>query len=448
MPRVAAGQPISLFGVPPRQDRGLPAIDVRVWFSSLLNPSRGKRLTFGLNLESRHTKPSRTLRVGPCTTTCTTKSSNMPLERKRGTMPGNQDQAPAIKRSGTDGVLARTGERARHLLFIIVLAGLAIYGMLQVTIVVIPLLLALILAAAISPFVRWLRHHGWPAALATATAFILLIAVFGAVILAIIAATRAQWDSLVSQAARRIDELYTWLKESPLPIDETSLNEVRSGAQDLLYTRAVGSTAVDGLLAISEVVTGFVLMAVILFFFLKDGGKLWGFFIQRMQGTRLAKARLMGINTTEVLGGYVRGTAIIAVVDAALIGTALLILQVPLALPLAVLIFVGAFIPIVGATATGLLAALVALVSNGLVDALIVGAVIIAVNQLEGNLLQPVVMGRTLSIHPLVILLALTIGTVLGGILGAILAVPLTAVGWAIIQVWVPASPPEPGQSR
>ncbi|GAA5227640.1 AI-2E family transporter [Paeniglutamicibacter antarcticus] len=363
-------------------------------------------------------------------------------------MPVSRNQPPAIGRTGADGVIARTGERARHVLFIVILAGLTVYGMLQVSIVVIPILLALILAAAISPFVRWLRHHHWPPALATATAFILLIAVFGAMVSAIVSATRAQWDSLVFEAVQRIDKLYLELKDSPLPVDDSTLNEVRTWAQDLLYTRAAGTTAIQGLITVSEVVTGFVLMAVILFFFLKDGGLIWAFFIQRLQGPRRAKTRLMGIHATEVLGGYVRGTAIIAVVDAAVIGATLLFLRVPLALPLAVLIFVGAFIPIVGATVTGVLAALVALVSNGLVDALIVGAAIVVVSQLEGNFLQPVVMGRTLSIHPLVILLALTVGTVLGGILGAILAVPLTAVGWAIIQVWVPASPPAPGEAE
>jgi predicted PurR-regulated permease PerM len=376
---------------------------------------------------------------------CIIVPTNIPFQGDRSLMPGNI-QSPTLRRSGADGVIARGGERARHLIFIIILTGLVIYGMLQVTIVVIPVLLALILAAAISPFVRWLRHHHWSAAAATATAFISLIVVFGTIVASIIIATQAQWDSLATEATQRIDELYLQLKDSPLPIDGSSLDKVRSWTEDALSTPEAGTTAVEGLIVLSEVVTGFVLMAVILFFFLKDGRTIWAFCLRRVQGVNRAKARLMGIHALEILGGYVRGTAIIAVVDAALIGTTLLILQVPLALPLAVLIFVGAFIPVVGATVTGILAALVALVSNGLLDALIVGATIVVVSQLEGNFLQPVVMGKTLSIHPLVILMALTVGTVLGGILGAILAVPLTAVGWAIIQVWVPASPAEPGE--
>ena len=130
-----------------------------------------------------------------------------------------------------------------------------------------------------------------------------------------------------------------------------------------------------------------------------------------------------------------------ALVDTVAIGAALLIMQVPLAFPLAIIVFLGAFIPLVGATVAGILAALVALVANGPVVALIVVAVVIAVNQLEGDLLQPVVMGKSLQLHALVILMALTAGTILAGIVGAVLSVPLAAVAWAIIQVWTAEDP-------
>ena len=135
-------------------------------------------------------------------------------------------------------------------------------------------------------------------------------------------------------------------------------------------------------------------------------------------------------------GNYVRGTASIAAVDAIGILIGLLILQVPLAVPLAVLVFIGAFVPIVGATVAGALAALVALVTNGWVVALIVVGVIILVQQLEGNLLQPFLMGQSMKLHAFVILIALTVGTVLGGIVGAIISVPITAVAWGIVKVW------------
>src|SRR5699024_3596018 len=152
---------------------------------------------------------------------------------------------------------------------------------------------------------------------------------------------------------------------------------------------------------------GFVLMIVILFFFLKDGPQLWRFLNRPFSGENRARADRAGNKTVEVLGSYVRGTATIAAVDAIGIGIGLWILQVPLALPLSVLVFFLSFIPLVGATLAGVLAALVALVSSGLGSALAVTAVVIVVNQLEGNFLQPVVMGRTLKLHPLVILVAL-----------------------------------------
>jgi putative heme transporter len=175
---------------------------------------------------------------------------------------------------------------------------------------------------------------------------------------------------------------------------------------------------------------------VVLFFFLKDGDRIWEFFLRPFHGERLARGRRIGETSVKVLGGYIRGTAVIALVDAVAIGIGLAILQVPLALPLAVIVFLTAFIPLVGATVAGILAALVALVTNGPVIALIVIGIVVVVNQLEGDLLQPVVMAQSLKLHPLVILIALTGGTILGGIAGAVLAVPLVAVGWAIVKVW------------
>ena len=173
-----------------------------------------------------------------------------------------------------------------------------------------------------------------------------------------------------------------------------------------------------------------------LFFFLKDGPMIWQFLIRPLPVAQRVRAARIGQRSVGVLGAYVRGTAGVALVDTVFIGAGLLILRVPLAVPLSVVVFVTAFIPIVGATAAGIIAALVALVTNGPVVAIIVVAIVIVVNQLEGNLLQPVIMGRSLSLHPLVILLALTAGTIVGGIIGAVLAVPLTSVAWTAIKSW------------
>lgn len=338
--------------------------------------------------------------------------------------------------------LSRTGDRARSVLYILALAVVVIFGLLQVTVVAVPVVLALILAAAISPVVNWLRHHGWSAGWATATAFLGLLVVVGGVLASVIIAIQAEWTSLAAQAGERTKDLWTTLKNGPLPIDDSTLRQAEQSLRGVLGSQQTEDQAMAGAAQAAEMATGFILMAVILFFFLKDGRAMWAFAIQKLHGRQRAKARVAGIRAMAVLGGYVRGTAIVATVDAVLIGASLLILQVPLAVPLTVLIFIGAFIPIIGATVTGVLAALVALLGVGPVAAVIVGVVVIVVNQLEGNLLQPVVMGRTLQIHPLVVLLALAIGGVIAGVLGAILAVPLTAAAWAALQVWagVPAS--------
>lgn len=335
------------------------------------------------------------------------------------------------------GALGHAGQRSAQILLVLLLVGVTVYGLRQITLVVIPVLLALILAAAIAPFVNWLRRKGWPSALATGVSFLLLLAAFGGLITGIVFAIRSEWSSLVDQAVEGFNELYRLLQESPIPLDSDTITDARDAAIDFATSSTAGSGALAGIGAATNFVTGFLLMAVVLFYFLKDGDKIWAFVLRWFHGERRDKARLSGARAMEVLGGYVRGTAIVAAVDSICIGAALFILQVPLALPLSVIVFVGSFIPLVGATAAGVLAALIALVANGPLVALIVVIVIIAVNQLEGNLLQPVVMGRTLSIHALVILLALTAGTILAGIIGAILSVPIAAVSWAIIKVWI-----------
>ena len=329
------------------------------------------------------------------------------------------------------------GERARQILLLLVLAAVLVYGLLKVTLVVIPVLLALILAAATTPLVRWLRHRGWRETPATTATFLALIAVFAGVVAGVVLTIRSEWSTLAERASRRFDELVGVLQDGPLPVDEASLENLGTAARDFATSSAAGGRATDSLFVATELLTGFILMAVVLFFLLKDGHRIWAFCLIPFRVRQRAKMRLAGMSGIDVLGGYVRGTAIVALVDAVLIGAALFVLQVPLAAPLAVVVFVGAFIPLIGATAAGVLAAVVALVANGPVVALVVAAVVVLVNQLEGNLLQPVVMGKTLSVHPLVILLALTAGTVLAGIIGAILSVPLTAVAWAIAKIWI-----------
>jgi putative heme transporter len=332
--------------------------------------------------------------------------------------------------------LGRAGVRSAQILLVITVVVVSVLALLQIRLLVIPVLIALILAAAIAPFVNFLKRRGLPAAAATGVAFVALLVVLAGVATVIVFSVRSQWNDLATQASSGLDQLQSFLLNGPIPVDPEQIEQARSAVVDFAASSQVRSGAITGLSVITEFLAGASLVVVILFFFLKDGTGIWNFFLRPYTGAREAKLRRSGTRTIQVLGDYVRGTAIVALVDTIAIGTALLVLQVPLAIPLAIIVFIGAFIPIVGATVAGILAALVALVASGPVVALIVVTVVIAVNQLEGNLLQPVVMGKSLQLHALVILLALTAGTILAGIIGAVLSVPLAAVVWAIVQVW------------
>ena len=342
---------------------------------------------------------------------------------------------PALRDLLTDrlGVL---GIRSAQIILVIVLAAVAVFALVQLKLVVIPLLIALILAAALTPVIKFLRGRGVSAILATWITLVSGIVVFGGLVTLIVFAVRDQWGELVSSASDGIDQLHEFVENGPFPVDQAQLDSLRDTVVDFLTSSQFGSGALAGVSVAGELITGILLAVVILFFFLKDGDKIWAFFLRPFHGHVLDRGRRIGRTAVKTLGGYVRGTATVAAVDAVAIGVGVAIIGVPLALPLAVIVFLSAFIPLIGATVAGILAALVALVANGPVAALIVVIIVIAVNQLEGNFLQPVVMAQSLKLHPLVILLALTAGTILGGIVGAVLSVPIAAVGWAIVKTW------------
>ena len=322
------------------------------------------------------------------------------------------------------------------MLLVLAVIACAVWGLRQLKLVVIPVLIAAIIAAAVSPVVAFLRRRGWPRALATWTALLAGLSALGAVLWLVGRGVRNEWDELASSAQEGLDELQSYLTEGPLGLTESQVTGFREQAAEFLGSDRVQSGAVAGASAAIEVVAGALLGVVVLFFLMKDGRSIFSFFVNPLTPARQQRAWRIGERSVAVLGGYVRGTAIVALVDAVVIGIALVILGVPLALPLATVVFLGAFVPLIGATLAGILAVLVALVANGPVTALIVLGVVIAVNQLEGDLLAPVVIGRALSLHPLAILLALTAGTIIAGIVGALLSVPIAAVAWTAIKEW------------
>jgi putative heme transporter len=306
-----------------------------------------------------------------------------------------------------------------------VVAVIALLWYLRV--IVLPAIVALTIAPALAPLEARLRRAGLGRSAAAGALVIGLVVVAGLV--AIVTASVVQeYDELVASVRQGLDDLTEWLEGDPLNVSfdrdlDSSVREAWQEASTYLVSGARSGVAV---------LTGIVLVVALLYFILRDGQALWRRIVERLPEGERPRFRRAGEEAWRVLGGYVRGTATIAAIDATLIGIGLWILGVPLAFALAVIIFLGAFIPFVGATLSGLIAVLVALADGGPVIALIALGIVLGVQFLEGNFLQPVIQSRTVDLHPAVILLAVAAGGSLFGILGAYLAVPVTAVAFAV----------------
>lgn len=313
-------------------------------------------------------------------------------------------------------------------LLVCVVAIVAVIALLwYLRVIVLPAIVALTIAPALAPLAARLRRAGLERGAAAGALVIGLVAVAG--LIAIVTASVVQeYDELVASVRQGLDDLTEWLEGDPLNLSFD--RELDSSVRDAW--RQTSSYLVSGARSGVAVLTGIVLVVALLYFILRDGQALWRRIMKLLPERERPRAARAGEEAWRVLGGYVRGTALIAAIDATLIGIGLWILGVPLAFALAVIIFLGAFIPFVGATLSGMIAVLVALADGGPGIALIALGIVLGVQFLEGNFLQPVIQSRTVDLHPAVILLAVAAGGSLFGILGAYLAVPVTAVAFAI----------------
>jgi putative heme transporter len=305
-----------------------------------------------------------------------------------------------------------------------------IYVLGRIRIVVVPLVIAMLLSALLSPVTRWLLRHRVPRSLAALLALVGgLLAVAGTLTLVVNQFIDGLPD-LTKNASEGIDKIQNWLKTGPLHLSDRQIDSVVESAQQWVqeHSDTLTSGAVATATTAFEVLTGLILVLFSTFFFLRDGGRIWRFITRLVPVRARRQIADAGEASWLTLVAYVRATVLVAFIDAVGIGLAVFILGVPLAFPLAALVFLGAFIPIVGATLSGAVAVLIALVGNGPVTALIVLAAVIAVQQLEGHVLQPFIMGRAVAIHPLAVIVAIATGAVLAGIIGALVAVPLVAV--------------------
>ncbi len=314
--------------------------------------------------------------------------------------------------------------------FVVVAAAIVILVWLTVrlTVVIIPVAVALVLAALFSPLVeRFARRI--PRLLATwvvlLTATALLVG--GGFLLG--TSIASAFDDISSELETAVEDIEEWLRDGPLGLSDDTVQSISDSGADLVERAGSGlldEPASTVRLAV-EIVGGLFLMVVLLFFFLKDGPQLWSWVLSRLRPVRRATVDVSGRAAISSLQGWIRGVAITGLVDGLLIGGAMLILGVPAAVPVAVLTVAASFFPIVGATVAGALAVAIALTSNGLVTAIILGFVVLAVQQIEGDVILPLVMRRQVRLHPIVILVSLAVGGALGGIVGALVAVPLTA---------------------
>jgi putative heme transporter len=316
------------------------------------------------------------------------------------------------------------------LLVAAIVVGLWVLG--QLRIVVVPVLAALLLATFLVPPVDLLRRHGWPSALATLFVMSLSIAALAGAITLIAPAFVDQFGELEDSVDEAIQEVVRWLVQGPFDLARGDIDRAVDDALASLRENAggIGRGVLSGASALAEVVAGLLLLVVLVFFFVHDGRRMWASVTSLAPERKRELIDGAGREVWRSTAGYMRGVALIAVIDAVLIGIALAIIGVPLVVPLMVVVFLGAFIPLIGAFVAGAIAALVALISEGPLDAALVVAAIAAIQQIEGDLLYPNVVGRAISLHPVVILLVLTAGTVIAGVVGALLAVPVAAGFW------------------
>jgi predicted PurR-regulated permease PerM len=296
--------------------------------------------------------------------------------------------------------------------------------------VVVPVAIALLLAALLAPAVHALQVHNVPRGVATAIVLITGLALLGGLLTFVVMTFVRGVPEIGSQLTASINDIATWLQTGPLHISDSQFSSLQTELLGTLSANQASITAgaLSTAATAAETVTEVLLVVFTLIFFLHGGSGIWQYLLNVVPDDVRTRVDVAGRRGLAALVSYVRATAAVAVVDALAIGIALTILGIPLAVPLAALVFLGAFIPIIGAVVAGVVAVMIALVAKGLVSALIVLGVVIAVMQLESHILQPLLLGRAVKLHPLAVVLSIATGLLVGGIAGALLAVPLLAV--------------------
>jgi predicted PurR-regulated permease PerM len=347
--------------------------------------------------------------------------------------PDRAEQTRRRDRFGHDAVprgVQVTAAWCWRLLVIAGALGVGVYILATLQLVIVPLLVAILLNALIQPVAAALVRRRVPNTLAAAIVLVGSLGVIGLLVWLVVHEFRAGYADLAGRVDQGIDKIRDWLVTGPLQLSQQQLDSAIESAKNSLRENRSTLTAgaVRGATTAGHVLTGALLTLFATFFLLKDGRLIWTWLVGLFPRAAHPHVHGAGERAWRTLVSYVRATIAVAAVDALGIGLAVALLRVPLALPLGVLVFLGAFIPIIGATLSGLVAVLVALVANGPTTALLVLAAVILVQQLEGHVLQPLLLGRAVRVHPLAVVFSIAAGVLLAGIIGALVAVPVVAV--------------------
>lgn len=314
--------------------------------------------------------------------------------------------------------------------------GALLYVVSVFQLIVVPLMVAALVAALLLPAVAAMQRAGAPRAVAAGVALLGGLALVVGLLTLVGTQIATGFGDLQEQAAEGWRQVKGWLATGPLSLSGAQVDEYLAAVQqqvtdnrDRLVSGALRFTSTAG-----HVVTGFFLVLFASFFFLLDGERIWAWLVGILPADAREPFDAAGRRGWMTLTSYVRAVVLVALVDALGIGLGAALLGVPLVVPLAVLVFLGAFVPIVGATLTGVVAVLVALVAEGPVTALLMLAVVIGVQQLEGHVLQPLLLGRAVQVHPLAVIVAIGAGILVAGVVGALFAVPLVAVLNTVVQ--------------
>ena len=354
------------------------------------------------------------------------------MERRHGSAP----VTPVRPDGGTVPPVLRLASEWTWRLLVV---ALGLYGITRVlgefADVVIALLVAMLITALLYPLVELLARHRVPRALATFLSMLLGFLVVAGLIALVSQQAATGFSDLRDQAIAGLGDLQSRLANSRLHLTSRTLNDLVSRAQTAATNNrgAIVSGALGAASTVTHVVEGFFIALFATFFFLSSGRRIWAWLLRMLPGGAQEPLDDAGRSGFVTLTHYVRATLIVATVDGVGVGIGIALLGVPLAFPLAVVVFLGAFIPVVGALLSGVVAVLVALVTQGPYVALAVVGVLLAVNQLEAHILQPFLLGRAVEVHPLAVILSLAVGAAVAGVLGALFAVPLAAVANTMI---------------